>query len=180
MEQMRILTPEAREIFGDSESENGDDFADFLPEYIEGHPATHVPGAGPAPAYGNDANSTSDPDSDDDSEVGPEDTPLADALAYDCWWLRVFNRPVGPANIPPAADDYGLFRLFFSDELVADIVNETNRYAEQIIASQQASENGMTPHTYAAKWTEVGAIDIRAFLGILLFMWFMKLPSYAA
>ena len=74
MEQTRILTTEAMEIFGDSESENGDDFADFLPEYIEGHPSTHVPGAGPAPAYGNDENSTSDQDSDDDSEVGPEDT----------------------------------------------------------------------------------------------------------
>ena len=133
MEQMRILTPEAREIFGDSESENGDDFADFLPEYIEGHPATHVPGAGagPAPAYGNDDNSTRDPDSDDDSEMGPEDTTFADALAYDCWWLRVFNRPVGPANIPPATDDYGLFRLFFSDELVTDIVTETNRYSDE-------------------------------------------------
>ena len=170
MEPLRISSAEAREMFGDSDSENGDDFEGFLPEDIDGHPVTHAPGAGPALA---DDDFTLDSDS--DNEVGPEDTTFAD-----CWWLRVFDRPVGPANIPPATDDYGLFRSFFSDDLVADIVTETNRYAEQIIATQQASENGMTPHSYAAKWTEVGAIDIRAFLGILLIMGFVKLPSYAA
>ena len=140
-------------------------------------PPTHVPRGGPALA---DEDFTRDSDSDDDSEVGPEDTTFADTSAYDCWWLQVFDRPVGLANIPPETDDYGLFRLFFSDDLVADIVTETNRYAKQIIASQQASENGMTPHSYAAKWTDVGAIDMWAFLDILLIMRFVKLLSNAA
>ena len=120
MEPMRISSAEAREILGDSDSENGDDFAGFLPEDIESHPATHAPGAGPVLA-------DDDFTLDSDNEVGPEDTTFAGASAYDCWWLRVFNRPVGPANIPPETDDYGLFRLFFSDDLVADIVTETNR-----------------------------------------------------
>ena len=117
MEPLRLSRPEVREIFGDSDSKNEDDFAGFLADDID------VNGHGDNVMDDNDDNS----DSDNDSELGQtEDMIFGDASAYDCWWLRVFDMPVGPANIQPETVDYGLFQLFFTDSLVDTIVTETN------------------------------------------------------
>ena len=76
-----------------------------------------------------------------------------------------FVQPVGPAGIlPPTV--LGVFRLFFTTTLMATIVEETNRYARQVLGD--AAD---------AKWLDVTAEDIWAFLGFALLMGINKLPQ---
>ena len=52
--------------------------------------------------------------------------------------VEEFTEPVGPAVYIPS-DPLGCFNLLFDDDLVDTIVRETNRYAEQVLASQGSS-----------------------------------------
>ena len=73
--------------------------------------------------------------------------------------------PVGPATIIPYTV-VGMFRLFFTSALVGSIVHETNLYAHQVLGDEAS-----------AKWTDVTADDIWAFLGFALLMGINRLPQ---
>ena len=75
-----------------------------------------------------------------------------------------FIQPVGPAvNLPQTL--VGIFRLFFTTTLVASIVEETNRYAREVLGDN------------ATTWVDVVAEDIWAFLGFALLMGINRLPQ---
>ena len=76
-----------------------------------------------------------------------------------------FVQPVGPAVIlPPTV--LGVFRLFFTTALMATIVEETNRYARQVLGD---AADG--------KWVDVDADEMWAFMGFILLMGINKLPQ---
>ena len=79
--------------------------------------------------------------------------------------MSPFVQPVGPAGILPPTI-LGMFRLFFTTTLMATIVEETNRYAWQVL--WDAAD---------AKWLDVTAENIWAFLGFALLMGINKLPQ---
>ena len=74
-----------------------------------------------------------------------------------------FSQPVGPTQ-PLSNDPSELFRLFFTDEIVGQIVCETNRYAAQCLEGK-----GTT-------WTTNEA-EIRAYFGFYIYMGLVKEPE---
>ena len=76
-----------------------------------------------------------------------------------------FVEPVGPTTIIPYTV-VGMFRLFFTSALIGSIVHETNRYAHEVLGDEAS-----------AKWADVTADDIWAFLGFALLMGINRLPQ---
>ena len=69
---------------------------------------------------------------------------------------------VGPA-VPVSASPVELFGLFFTDDLLATIVRETNRYARQCLPDDK-------------HWA-TNSNEIRAYLGFCILMGINKLPE---
>ena len=63
-----------------------------------------------------------------------------------------------PANIPIA-----LFRQFFDDKIIGLMVSETNKYAEQFLASHQLGRSARM-----RRWTDVTTTEMEKFLEITL------------
>jgi hypothetical protein len=64
------------------------------------------------------------------------------------------------------------FGLFFSDELLNNIVVETNRYARQKISELQLS-----PRSIWSRWSDVSVPEMKTFLGLIINMDLMPLPD---
>ena len=62
------------------------------------------------------------------------------------------------ADIPIA-----IFRQFFDDEIIGLMVSETNKYAEQFLASHQLRRSARM-----RRWTDVTTTEMKKFLGIIL------------
>ncbi|CAK9833061.1 PiggyBac transposable element-derived protein 4 [Anthophora retusa] len=60
------------------------------------------------------------------------------------------------------------FSLFFTDELISKITTETNLYAQQIISGREVST-----HSLWQNWYEVTAVEMKAFLGVIINMGLM-------
>ena len=71
----------------------------------------------------------------------------------------------GPA-VPLSSSILETFQLFFSVVLVREIVEQTNKYASQVIQDKVHS-----------RWTDVTENDIWAFLGFMILMGINQLPS---
>ena len=69
----------------------------------------------------------------------------------------------GP-KVPLPQDPLSLFSLFFDDDLVGLIVDETNRYAQQTLQGTN-------------KVWETDASEIRAYMGFMILMGINKLPE---
>ena len=50
-------------------------------------------------------------------------------------WLKDYHATPGPMNIPDGATELTIWKLFFTDEVIQLLVDETNRYAQQYIDS---------------------------------------------
>jgi hypothetical protein len=59
------------------------------------------------------------------------------------------------------------FRLFVGDQLVSEMVTETNRYAHQLLHNPR-----LKPHSRMHVWTDVSEEEMKRFLGLLLLMGF--------
>ena len=57
------------------------------------------------------------------------------------------------------------------------MVTETNRYAEQYFRSIGGVDN-LKPSARARFWKPVNEVDIKAFLGLILYMGIVRLPNY--
>ena len=66
------------------------------------------------------------------------------------------------------------FKLFVTDELINTMVLETNKYAEQEINKHHPLKRS----SCLKDWNAINADDMRNFLGILLHMGCVKLPSF--
>ena len=76
-----------------------------------------------------------------------------------------FIQPVGPV-VPLPANFGGILKLFFTSALMTTIVEETNRYARQVLGEVSSTE-----------WLDVTENDIWAFFGFCLLMGINRLPQ---
>lgn len=74
----------------------------------------------------------------------------------------------------PDATPYQFFSLFVGDDVINLIVNETNRYAQQLIQNKNLKRKARLK-----RWTPTDASEIRNFLGILLWMGLVQMLSIA-
>lgn len=65
-----------------------------------------------------------------------------------------------------------LFRLCFTEEMLQLVVEETNRFAEQVI------ESSLNPSRRQAKWTPLSKEDFLRYLLIRIVMGIDKKPQY--
>ena len=72
-----------------------------------------------------------------------------------------------PADIPIA-----LFRQFYDDKIIDLMVSETNKYAEQFLASHQLQRSARM-----RRWTDVTTTEMEKFLGIILATGLIQLPK---
>jgi hypothetical protein len=85
----------------------------------------------------------------------------------------IFSKRSGQkVNLQLDAKPIEYFNLLFSDELINEIVIETNRYAKERISNLQLSSRSIW-----SKWHEVTTIEIKAFLGIVINMGMIPLPD---
>lgn len=77
--------------------------------------------------------------------------------------------PSGENNLVVPLDVYS---LFVTDETIASIVHETNRYATQILLSK-----AVTRKSRLAKWIPTDAKEMRMFLGIVVCMGLVRAPK---
>lgn len=100
-------------------------------------------------------------------------------------WNAIRGRNEHPTRIPFEADTVGFkpplnppeteleFFQFFSDELLLNIVNESNRYAKEKIKDAEPVEK--TSQWY--DWKDITVEEMKAFLGIILNMSINEKPS---
>lgn len=143
MEQMR-------EIFTDSGSES--DFSGFEDDEL--------------PENETESNMDSDTEANEQRNV---------PSGYDHPWLKNFFRPgyIGALNIPEDFSEYEIISLFLTSDLIDICVEETNRYANNYIAS-----NNIPPNSRAAKWENTTRDEMRAFLALLLLTRISKRSSF--
>ena len=77
--------------------------------------------------------------------------------------VEPFCQPAGPAQ-PISTDPAELFRLFFTDEIVHNIVCETNRYAAQCLEGRPTT------------WTTTDE-EVRAYFGFCILMGLVREPE---
>ena len=121
---------------------------------------------------------SSAPDIDDLDSVTLDDDATAAASAassVDGWQLKpnysktpllpltVTN--VGPQHPDTVDTERDYFKLFFTDSLIADIADETNRYAKSTLENATLQPNSIW-HT----WKDVTAEELQAYLGVVLNM----------
>jgi hypothetical protein len=84
-----------------------------------------------------------------------------------------FTKNAGPQfHLLPDAEPMNNFNLFFNDELLNNIVAETNRYARHKISELHRSQRSIW-----SRWSDVSVPEIREFLGLIINMGLMPLPD---
>jgi hypothetical protein len=63
----------------------------------------------------------------------------------------------------PDAEPMNYFILFFSDEVIYNIVIETNRHARHKIAELQ-----LTPRSIWSRWSVMSVLEVKAFLSLII------------
>lgn len=88
--------------------------------------------------------------------------------------IPIYSVNKGP-NLPTGFDEntepIEYFHLFFNDDLISLICHETNLYANKRRTEIQS------PHARIKKWTDITAKTMNAFLGTIINMGLMPLPS---
>lgn len=85
------------------------------------------------------------------------------------------NSPHGEPNLPPGldgSDAFGIFRLFFTDELVDLIVYYTNANARKA-----RSEKNLQQWSRLNRWKDVSRPEMYAYFGVLIYMGIHKEPA---
>ena len=76
-----------------------------------------------------------------------------------------FQEEVGPtARLAPSVSVLSLFQMFFTQQLIATIVEQTNEYAHLVLGDTRP-------------WEEVTANDVWAFFGFCILMGINRLPA---
>lgn len=80
-----------------------------------------------------------------------------------------FKQPIGPCHdLPPGSAEEDFFSLFIDEQFYNLLADETNKYAEYC---RKKDNQGVE------KWYEVSAAEIKAYIGILIFMGIVILPE---
>ncbi|XP_021351253.1 piggyBac transposable element-derived protein 4-like [Mizuhopecten yessoensis] len=158
------------ELVGNSDSED-DEFMGFYPEDI-----------------GDEIGENFDLDADidlDDQELREIEQEVENEMdredrdpkhnAYFSPWLTEFSENSGPKHVEGSESD--IFLTLFNNEIIDILVTQTNLYYEQYITNLGGVEN-LKPHARARKWTDVTNSEMKAFIGIILYMGVVRLPGY--
>ena len=97
--------------------------------------------------------------------------------AADVLWLRAFNQRCGPLIHDAEATIPDIFSDLLPDGFIQLMVRETNRYADQWFASI-GGRDALSPSARARSWKDTNEEEMSAFLGTILFMGLVKLPTY--
>ena len=82
--------------------------------------------------------------------------------------IPAFTEPTGATfQVPTSATEIDFFMQFYTDILLSEIVNETNRYASVATAKK--------PDPY---WSPVDIAELKAFLGLMVTLSVVPLPSH--
>ena len=106
-------------------------------------------------------------------QASPHSSPSSSSPSQPATWtstlkpvqIKPFNSPVGPTRAIPETPKE-IFELFFTDDLMQQMVLESNRYAEQVMGNEKF-----------AKWTKITVDEMKAFLGFSILMGICKLPA---
>ena len=75
------------------------------------------------------------------------------------------------ASLPQNPTPFDYLRLYFGDEIVDHIAEETNRYADQYI-----SRNIIPPHSPVRNWSPTNREEMLAFVGLCILMGLVYKP----
>ena len=117
--------------------------------------------------------SSPSPPSSPETATNPTHVPTTGPTAQSTKWsstlhpvtIDPFTSPVGP-TVPISASPLEVFELFFSSDLLEEIVDQSNRYANQVLGDEEFS-----------KWRRVTVEELKAFLGFHILMAINHLPS---
>ena len=79
--------------------------------------------------------------------------------------IKPFTGQCGP-NVPLPSSPAGLFQLFFTTALLDYIVQQTNQYALECMGGEKF-----------AKWNQVTVEELEAYMGFMILMGIVRLPS---
>lgn len=93
----------------------------------------------------------------------------------------VFNPNNEPVGINPdiietliEGSPYDFYSLFLDDDLIHLLVEETNRYAKSLLSTR------ISPHSRLHTWVDVTSVEMKTFLGIIMWMGLCPQPSIAS
>ena len=84
--------------------------------------------------------------------------------------------PVVPLDVLESNREIDYFNLLMSNEILTDIVNETNRYAETNVRNKRQS-TGTDENVDYSSWQPVTLLEFRRFLGVIFNMGVIQLPA---
>nr|CAH7735314.1 unnamed protein product [Callosobruchus chinensis] len=126
---------------------------------------------------------SSDDNADDyDSSINDDEDSEPDE-PFDVSWVEngiprppfPFTDTSGPQVVIDVEDPVGIFELFFDENLIELITEETNRYANQYIIHHQAK---LKPKSRVRKWKITCSNEIRTFIGLTILQGICSKPSY--
>lgn len=114
--------------------------------------------------------SSDDDDGDSDTDVEDEDVDAWRKLSgTSCNFTRLNFSAVSPGcqisddDMPD--DEIGFFSLFFTEELLKEIVDNTNEYAKEKLATMQ-----LRAYSIWTKWTDITLCELKAYFGVIMNM----------
>ena len=86
------------------------------------------------------------------------------------------NKHLAIQPIPSEADGmvspFDVYKLFVTEDVLSHIVEETNRYANQILQSQTVTRKSLL-----SKWSPTNRDEISKFFGMMISMGIVNMPS---
>jgi hypothetical protein len=166
----------------DSEDDDGDHTAIATADAVAIDESNEI-----TDAVDNEPNSESD-DSDDTVEYNVEEYRRPKRARQDVFWAwnfcdqaanylpqpRVLHEAEG-VRVPLSdnATALDIFQLYMTDDIFTMIVQETNRYAEQYLAANNAD---LKPFSLARKWTPTTLDEVKCFVAMLVLMGIVYKP----
>lgn len=164
------------ELIADSDSDDDIPLAELRPLSYSRHQAANND-------ENNDGSTDTDQSQDPDVDVNNDEEELPAinidfTTAYEHGWLGNFTKTHGH-KLGAGAEDMCEMQVFLSlltPDVLDLLVTETNRYAAQYFLTHP--KDTLPPHSLARRWVDVDSPEMSAFLGILFFMGYVKLPTY--
>ena len=89
--------------------------------------------------------------------------------------FRFFSQNVGlKVDVPDGVDPIVFMKLLLTDDIVAEIKDNSNHYAERVIESSRP----LRRRSVLNKWTPITDDEMRKFIGFVLRMGLVGMPSY--
>ncbi|CAF1619910.1 unnamed protein product, partial [Didymodactylos carnosus] len=80
--------------------------------------------------------------------------------------VNIFKRKPGPVTSTQTILE--AFKLFFTNDLLNEVVLQTNKYAGVQVDQQNRRSNTGADRRKSAKWSELDRVELEAFIGLLI------------